>query len=174
MPNEKRTRKELSSVTFKIPWWRETRDAEGTVSREHLVSKPMTLRELEQHLRFNSAFRFEQFDLYDPGCPWLDDQVIIANEVRILSEKDGPAGSIALPTKLGSAFPITPSISREGWGISSFQRAIAKRVRDLWQRLLDRSDRFFDYDWLQDLRALVSECVSLIDITLNQTYWKAR
>ena len=173
-PNEKRSRKEFRSVTFQIPWWRETRDAQGTLSREHITSKPMTLHELEQHLRFNNAFRFEQFDLHDPGCPWLDDQMIIANEVRIVSDHGGPAGSIALPTKLGSAFPITPSISREGWGVSSFQRAVAKRVRDLWQRLVDRSDRFFDYEWLQDLRALVSECISLIDITLNQIYWKAR
>lgn len=170
----KYTRKELRNGEIQLPWFETGKDAQGNDVNEDRLSKRFSLFDLEQALRLRNAYHFKEFDMPDPGCPWLDDQVIIANELQV-SDTDGSGNALAfaVPTKLGPTFPITPTLNREGWAVSSFQRAVAIRIHRLWTSLVDSSDRFFSYDWLQDLRGCVSECVSLIDITLHQLYWKA-
>lgn len=171
----KLTRKELRDVRIQLPWFESGRDEHGNERRTDRLSKVFSLHDLEQSLRLHGEYRYKDFEMPDPGCPWLDDQVIVANELQV-SDNDGSGRCLAfaVPTKLGPKFPIEPTLNREGWAVSSFQRAVAIRIRRLWTSLVDHSDRFFSSDWLQDLRGCVSECVSLIDITLHQLYWKAR
>ncbi|NOU28836.1 MAG: hypothetical protein HOO96_13100 [Polyangiaceae bacterium] len=87
--------------------------------------------------------------------------------------EDGSALTFQVPTSLGPNFPLVPRIDREGQAFSSFQLMLQNSILSLRTALVTHSYAFESVDWFQNLRSYVSECVSLIDVTLHQLYFRA-
>ncbi len=77
----------------------------------------------------------------------------------------------------GTGFPIHPQIDREGIVHSSFQQPLQKNIVRLYHSVVEHSDEALgkeNWSWLDDLRMLLSECVSLVDIVLHHMYFEAK
>lgn len=74
-------------------------------------------------------------------------------------------------------FPVRPRIEREGLMYTSFQAAIQKNISHLHETIINESNTMFNMlepQWLNNLRMLLNESVSVIDITLHQLYFAAQ
>ncbi|OIP36501.1 MAG: hypothetical protein AUK47_15030 [Deltaproteobacteria bacterium CG2_30_63_29] len=77
---------------------------------------------------------------------------------------------------LSTAFGDT-YVSQHVGLIRLLERALGRfmhRIRELREALVNNSDEFSSDAWFQNLRSLAGECVSLIDVTLHQLYFKAQ
>lgn len=141
-------------------------------SEKKVVSKSLSFSVIAEYLVENNYFNHDFFQLYEIKCPWLDGTVELALDQHIVGNGGGSV-KMALPLRLGDDFPINPQLDREGALFNSFQDALAKRIISLHNRLISNSQDFKSTDWLFDLVALISNCISLVDITLNHLYIKA-
>ncbi len=153
----------------RIPCFSASRDA---TNRKEWNSKPICVEDIELALE-DGEFDFKRFDLFDPSCDWLDPEIVASPQFH-LADADGEVLKFVFPTTLGETFPLAPKLDREGTAISSPQRSIQSRIHTLRSRLVENSSKFMEMDWFQDLRSLFAECVSLIDVTLHQLYYKAK
>ena len=165
----------LKQPRQRFRWWRAEHDEKGhPAGRTDHESAPMALTDVERMLDERGTFDWKSLGLYEPSCPWLDPSVVVSPAFHSF---DGTqALTFQVPTTLGARFPLIPAIDREGIAFSSMQRAILARVARLRGAVVDGSDVLSDDSlrWFQDLRALVAECVSLLDVTLHQLYFKAQ
>ncbi len=146
------------------------RSRDGSDNKEWW-SNPFTLSDLENHLDAGQ-FDPKAFNVFDPSSDWLDDGIDFAHDVHVC-DPNGDVLKVQLPLNLGPTFPLLPALDREGWMVSSFQRLSHARIFRLHQDIVKGSAGFLDLRWLEDLRALICECVSLIDMLLHQLYLKA-
>jgi hypothetical protein len=153
---------------LKLSWSDQQGNNETTVS----------LNEITAFVMDNRTFDPKAFGL--PAFPnnWLDGTVALA-------KPDGPIvstdGTRYLPFDLPAHFcpdsPVVPCLDREGLIFSSFQHAIFKNIVRLHLKVVDECDSAFDLsepNWIHDLRFLINECVTAIDMTLNQLYLRAK
>jgi hypothetical protein len=75
---------------------------------------------------------------------------------------------------LGPAFPLRPCLDREGRIFASLHDLLLNRLQVLRSRLVEASANFQQDDWFHDLRGYIADCVSLVDVTLHQLYFKAQ
>lgn len=130
-------------------------------------SKPVSLFLFENYLEKNNSFDFKHFDLIDPLTYWMDSSISISlssNFMKIASP---------FPVTLSNNLPIRPTIDREGYIYTSMQLTIQKNIKRIVSYLVANSYNYLSVEWFDYLRFYFSECVSLIDITLNQLYIKA-
>ncbi len=74
----------------------------------------------------------------------------------------------------GEDYPITPKLTREGHTYTSLQPQLLHRIVKFRTKLINNSHEGLTDDWFFDLRTLISDTISLIEITLNQIYLKAQ
>ncbi len=74
--------------------------------------------------------------------------------------------------RLGSNFPLVPTLDREGAVFTSFEGVLHENVVELHERLVARSDELLLHGprWFNDLRALVNDVVASVDIALSNLY----
>lgn len=153
-------------------WWKQPRQTVTLTHRnpaghnELVDSKPFSMRDVAAMLERTRGFDAAQFGTVQPSCDWMDPSIGM--------KLDGYGASISMGTFLGPRFPLRPKLDREGGMYESFQWSVSKRVLYLRQSVVDKSHRFQDDEWFEDLRAFVAESVSLVDITLHQIYFKAK
>ncbi len=140
---------------------------------EKCSSDRMSFEIIEEYLLRNNRFDHKAFKLYEIGSNWLDSSVEFALAQHAVGS-DGQAVKIRLPLPFGPTFPICPLIDREGVLYNSFQNSLAKRIVSLHRRLVEQSHQFMSADWLYDLISMISNSISIVDITLNQLYIKAQ
>lgn len=77
---------------------------------------------------------------------------------------------------LGEAFPLVPTLDREGMIFTSVESVLYGSVVDLRARLVERSAGMVVEGpaWFNDLRMLVNDVVSAVDIALNHLYLLAK
>lgn len=137
-------------------------------------SLPISLRGIEEHLEKGRGFDFNSFKLTNPHCRWLDSNIEVGMRFHFTDER-GESVRIQIPVPLGDSFPLVPVLDREGFQWTSFQEPLQRSVLGLRHRLVEWSDRApSDAEWISAIRALVSDCVALVDITLHQLYFKAQ
>lgn len=154
-----------------INWYKEGRDANQNPVRHWSVSQPVSLRHIEE--RFESGkLEFDELGLYNLQCKWLDSSVHAGPQFHAVGS-DGTSLKFQMPTTLGASFPLIPALDREGYAFNSFQLMMLDRIGTLRHRVVTSSNAYTSDAWFQDLRALMSECVSLTDVTLHQLYFKA-
>jgi hypothetical protein len=156
-------------IPLRVPCF--TEKADGTQRREW-NSEPVSLDIFDKMLD-EGQFDYKRLNLNPPECPWLDSSIVASPKFHVAGSTDSGPLVLAVTVPLGSSFPLSPRVDREGTAVSSFQRIILKRIYDLRAQLVDTSDAFDTDEWLQCLRALVTEAVSLVDCTLHQLYFKA-
>jgi hypothetical protein len=139
------------------------------------VSKPISYGIISKYLYKNYYFSPEDFDLFRYECFWLDFTI----DIQIDFHKFDPGTTTALEIELpqqqmyGDRYPINLRINREGHLYSSMQTALIARIISLRQKLVIQSDLALLSDWVFDLRSLIGDVISLVDITLHQFYNKA-
>lgn len=141
-------------------------------SKKKWESSKIALNNIEKHLIEHGKFDPNAFGLAELKCGWLDGDVDISLPQHIVGE-DGYPIRFKLSLPLGPNFPICPELDREGVLYNSFQKSLSERIIKLHNRIVNHSSEFKEHDWLYDVIALISGCVSIVDITLNQLYLKA-
>lgn len=135
-------------------------------NRREWESLPVSVTAIEHTLATNREFLSAEFNLYEPECQWLDSSVSVSPGFH-------SAMRFAIPTNLGERFPLTLTIDREGTAVNSPIPGIQTRISDLRTKLIKNSDAFAQDFWFQDLRTIITESVTLIDVMLHQLYYKA-
>ena len=131
---------------------------------------------LSKHLRDNGAYIPKDLNLPDLECLWLDKSVDVSINFHKFDKGSRDALSINDGTpqlQFGDSYPIKPSLDREGHFFTSFHPQIIRKIIRERTRLIKNSDNALHYDWVLDLRTVINDTISLVDITLNQFYIKA-
>lgn len=130
-----------------------------------------------EHIQGDRTFDASRFGLPLPKNNWLDSGVAVAKPDAPICASDGSRyAPFVVPLQFGPSFPVKPCIDREGVAFSSFQSIIQANIMRLHKTLIDNCAMAIDLDglsWFHALRMLLNECVSIVDITLHQLYFKA-
>lgn len=156
--------------TYQIHWNREKDGA-------RMTSEHLNYQIIGEELRSYGNFDHEKFNLQKPGCQWLDATLDMSQNYHFFD----PGSTNALliydgitKQQYGENYPIKPKLDREGHIFTTFQPALLKRIIRQRKFLVENSDQALFSDWILDLRSLINDSVSLIDINLNQLYNKAK
>ncbi|MCP4607022.1 MAG: hypothetical protein GY847_42000 [Proteobacteria bacterium] len=92
------------------------------------------------------------------------------------NQPDPPSLTTNFPSTLGDKFPLSPKIDREGIAFSSFQTVVLKTIISSRKRLVENSLGMLSLDkqWFQDLITYLNSCVSIVEMTLHQIYYKGK
>ena len=153
-------------------WESSIRAQDGTVTPVEQASVPLHLRDFERELT-SGTFDFQKLSLPDPMCFWLDSSVSLSPNFQARANSGTHALTFAAAPNLGPGFPIVPAIDREGALYTSFQTILLRRIANVRRQLIENSMAPGEEEWFQGFRTLVSECVSLVENTLHQIYFKA-
>lgn len=139
-------------------------------------SNPISYGIISKYIYENGCFSPETFNLFPYECFWLDSTIDIQIDFHKFDPGKTKALAIVLPQNqmYGSNYPINLKIDREGHLYSSMQKALVQRIINLRRKLVNQSNDALLSDWIFDLRSLIGDTVSLVDITLHQFYNKAR
>ncbi|WP_437953524.1 hypothetical protein WME98_24700 [Sorangium sp. So ce296] len=160
-------------------WELLVRNEDESVTPSPRKSTPLQLSDIERHLSTNGTLRFADLGLPDPMCRWLDASMKISPGFHALPAKGSHSKAAQALTfyaksNLGPRFPLVPTLDREGTAYTSFQSSLLTRLGTLRAKLVATSDVPHEDTWFEDFRALVGECVALIENTLHQAYFKAQ
>lgn len=140
-------------------------------------SIPVNYRIFSKKIRDSGVYYHSEYNLPKIECYWLDNSV----DVSINFHKFDEGGSEALTVKdgtpekqFGTAYPIKPQLDREGHFFTTFQPHLIRKVIQRRTELISNSEKATDPDWVMELRYLINDIFSLVDITLNQFYIKAK
>jgi len=140
-----------------------------------IESLPFNYSDIAKDLRIKGLFNPNDYKLPLIFSNWLDRTLQATLKVHLtdsrtesLQIKDGN-----LPLEYGESFPIVPILDREGHIFTTFHSQLIKRIIDQRKSIVENSHLAFETDWLFNLRSLINDSVSIIDITLNQLYTKA-
>ena len=136
------------------------------------TSKPISYDIILKFMEHNRRFDATAFNLFEIKCEWLDGDTNIALPQQIVGSNNDTV-KFHLPLPLGPTFPLQPMLDSEGVLYNSFQNSLIGRITQLHSRIVQTSENFQTGDWLYDLVTLISNSVSLVDITLNQFHIKA-
>lgn len=139
------------------------------------ISDPINYLIISEHVRKNKHFDPKAFNLPDLECMWLDHAVEFKLDFHKF-ENSGPFGLSSGDLQAhyyGKNYPIQPLLQREGRLFTSFQPQLLRRIIAERNRLIENSNESLNDDWIFDLRNLISDTISLLDVALNQLYIKA-
>ncbi len=149
--------------SFRIDW----KDSKGT---NH--TGQVHFNELVDHICCTRSLDVKRFNFPTLQCNWLDCAgLAIMRNFHILEPHNEPV-KLALQTPFGERFPLKPGLDREGLAYASFQIPIQKNLVYLHKQVVGESEHSVTADprWLNNLRLLINECISIVDITLHQLY----
>ncbi len=140
--------------------------------------KPVLFRfdDLVKHISTKRIFEPQAFNLPIQQSLWLDASPSISLEGPV-NVSDSKEPLCFLPLPLGGSFPLRPSIDRAGIAFGTCQIVIQNNIFILFKKLIENSDQALalgTMEWFNDLRMLINDCISLVDITLHQFYYKAQ
>lgn len=138
------------------------------------TSKNINYLILSSFIRKNLKFHHSYFNLPIMECFWLDHSLEIKMDNHI-TDKTGTLGLLdGVPEQqYGKDYPIKPNIKREGIIYTTFQPQLIRRIINKRISLIENSHLALTDDWVFDLRAIINDTISLLEITLNQFYIKA-
>jgi len=73
----------------------------------------------------------------------------------------------------GKNYPIVPKLKSEGHSFTTLQPQLLNRIMQLRNEVVNKSSLALEDGWFFDLRTLLNDSVSIVEITLNQFYIKA-
>ncbi|MNJ86026.1 hypothetical protein D3C87_35080 [compost metagenome] len=153
-----------------------TLDWNDYITGKSECSKSVNYKIVAELLRKKGLYDPKDLNLPPLECLWLDKSV----DLSINFHKFDPGKKNAVTMKdgtpklqFGEDYPITPSLDREGQFFTTLHPQLIKRLIRDRTNLIKNSDLALDNDWILDLRTLVNDSISLVDITLNSFYIKA-
>lgn len=141
---------------------------------ENKQSKPINYLTIAEEIRRTGSFNPTVYDLPTMECFWLDHSLDIKLNFH-MTDQTGTLGFVSgIPQQqYGDKYPIKPSLNREGHLYTTFQPQLLSRIISQRTRIIQTSNFAVEDVWVFDLRTLISDTISLIDITLTQFYIKA-
>jgi hypothetical protein len=139
------------------------------------LGQTIDFEQLSEHLRTSRELSPGTIGEALLSSDLLDSPVTLHRDYHMLPGHT-EAMAFHLETPYGASFPIRPALDREGFAFASFQGAIQSNLLYLRRHLVETSDSAVnstDTKWLNTVRALINECISLIEITLHQLYYAA-
>jgi hypothetical protein len=139
------------------------------------VSKPINYLIISEYIREKKYFDIAAFELPEIECMWLDH----ATEMKLNFHMHDHTGTLGISSGdlqkhyYGESYPIKPHLKREGRLYTSFQPQLLRRIVNDRTNLIQNSDKALTDDWIFDLRNLISNTISLLDIAFMQLYIKA-
>jgi hypothetical protein len=128
------------------------------------------------YLQENRSFHHDKFGLPPLRSDWLDAVPVFSLNAPIHAiDVNGPLKFLSVP--FGESFPVKPCLDREGVAFGTFQVALQENIVRLYNRIIDESHLAVEVDqpvWFHDLRMLINDCVTIVDITLHQLICKAQ
>jgi hypothetical protein len=145
---------------------------------EKKESIPYNYNLISNQLRKSGFFKLGQFNFPNSCCSWLD----CATNMKVTFHKKVENGEKpwinfgegGLNESFGENFPIKPIIKREGHIYSTFLPALMRRIIKKRDEIIQNSFLAFTDDWIFDIKDLIIDSISLVDITLNTIYIKAQ
>mgnify|MGYP003635167586 CR=1 FL=1 len=139
-------------------------------------SKPINYFIIAKFIRENGFFDSKEFNLSPIDCFWLDASLDVSVNWHSF-DHTAPNGLTIFDgftkQQFGDKYPIEPKLVREGRSFTTLQPQLINRIRRLRDRLIEQSHVIVNDDWFFDLRSLISDIISLVEITLTQFYIKA-
>jgi hypothetical protein len=127
-----------------------------------------------KHIREKGQFDPEALRLPAMECFWLDVSFPIQMNFHVADATGAMTMAQRIPQQqYGPNFPIELNLQREGHLYGSLQPQLTDRIAQLRSRVIENSHLAMQVEWIFDLRSLISDSISLVDITLNQLYIKA-
>ena len=148
---------------------------EDPKSKKSITTKKINYKLIAEHLRLNNSFDEKMYDLPTIWSSWLDRSIDLSINYHYV-DKNGDVLQMAdgtLPQEYGENFPLKPMLDREGHVFTTFLPQLTKRIIKQRSLLVENSHLALMHDWVFDLRSVINDSISLIDITLNQLYNKA-
>lgn len=143
-------------------------------NKEKVQSLPLNYLIISEQIREFGKFEIDKFNLPPMKCFWLDHTL----DIKLGYQVADHTGAMTLATgdtknQYGEKYPINPKLQREGHLYTTFQPQLIKRIVRQRTKLIEESNNALTDDWVFDLRGLISDTISLLDITLTQFYLKA-
>ncbi len=142
---------------------------------QKLISFPINYILISESIRNHGYFDYKKFNLPELSCMWLDHSTDMKLDFH-MHDNSGTLGIASGDLQAhyyGNNYPIHPTLKREGHLYTSFQPQLIKRIISEREKLIQNSDKSLTDDWVFDLRNLISDTISLIDIAFTQFYIKA-
>lgn len=149
-----------------------TRDKSGNQKS----SKPSNYIEIVRYINKNGKFDLGNFDLSEIRCFWLD--FSMNNKINWHAfDNSAPEGLGVVDgctkQQYGERYPIVPKLIREGHSFTTLQPQLLYHINLLRNKLILGSELALTDNWIFDLRTLINDTISIVEITLNQLYIKA-
>ncbi len=168
LDNYKITRKKWkkNKQLYKITW--------DKPNGEKSESKGINYLVISSTLRQRGSFHSSYLNLPSMECFWLDHSLEIKMNNHI-AHKTGALGLFdGVPQQqYGNDYPIKPNLTREGHIYTTFQPQLIDKIINDRHNLIENSNYALTDKWVFDLRTIINDTISLLDITLNQFYIKA-
>jgi hypothetical protein len=137
-------------------------------------SMPLNYLILSDSIRELRGFYPDKLNLSEIHCDWMDGSM----EVKLnfhLNDQTGTLGIASgdLQVYYGEKYPINPLLQREGRLYTSFQSQLIRRIIKERAGLIENGSGALEDDWIFDLRNLISNVISLVEISFTQLYIKA-
>lgn len=163
-----------------IKKWREDTNLyqftwEEPITKKTITTKKINYKIISEHLRVNNSFDEKIFDLPTIWSGWLDRSIDISINYHYV-DKNGEVLQVSdgtISQEYGEAFPLKPMLDREGHIFTTFLPQLTRRIIKQRKQLVENSHLALMHDWVFELRNVINDSISLIDITLNQLYSKA-
>lgn len=132
---------------------------------------------ISNFIRENGYFDTQKFNLPNIECFWLDFSLDM--KINWHTHDETAPNGLAIhdgvgQQQYGKDYPIVPKLHREGHSFTTMQPQILHRIVTLRKKLVENSNLALEDDWFFDLRSMINETVSIVEITLNQIYNKAQ
>lgn len=139
------------------------------------TSKHINYSIISDYIRTHGLFSSKDFNLPPMDCFWLDHSLDMKINFQVTDET-GTLGLVSgIPQQqYGKDYPIIPKLAREGSLFTTFQPQLLNRIIKMRSKLIEHSELALTDDWIFDLRSLINDSISLLDITLTQIYIKAQ
>lgn len=145
-------------------------------TNENKASLPFNYKLITDSIRKNGFFIPQSFNLPNNVCTWMDCATNMKVTFHKTANNDKPWISFvegSLNEHYGENFPIKPKLQREGHLYSTFLPTLLHRIVKKRDFIIQNSNLAFNDEWIFEIKDLIIDCISLIDITLNCLYLKA-
>jgi hypothetical protein len=149
----------------------------GKLSMSHkttLEKCQVRFDDILKHIIETRSFNAETFNFPPIHCGWLDLLEIEHDAPRMKDESGTVRFQLQMPFQ---NFPLVPTLDCEGMIFGSFQSPIQRNILRLHRVLIEESHSFTGVrklEWVNDMRMLLNDCISLVDVTLHQLYFAAQ
>ncbi|HRE76237.1 MAG TPA: hypothetical protein PLL09_00285 [Flavobacterium sp.] len=157
--------------------WRKDKNFYRVKGKDHanndIISNKINYHYISEFIRNEGHFNPTAFNLPVMKSFWLDG--VFEGKINFHKHDETAPHGLAIADGyikqiFGEKYPISPKLIREGHTFTSLQPQLLQRITKIRTKLIENSADSLTDDWFFELRSLISDSISLVEITLNQIY----